>query len=136
MDSQSGRPAPARRQWLCGGIAAGGLLALGRVAAARAEIDLEQWLRAAPAQGLGDRAALRRLGALYLQDQPAEADRRRLAALLGAARARAGDVPRVLVERIARDWREHDVAWVDGWLLARTEARLCALLALLEAAGA
>ncbi len=36
---------------------------------------------------------------------------------------------------IARDWSAHRVVVVDGWLLARTEARLCALLHLEAGAG-
>jgi len=32
-----------------------------------------------------------------------------------------------LLAAIARDWRRHDVLAVDGWLLSRSEARICAL---------
>jgi hypothetical protein len=40
-----------------------------------------------------------------------------------------------LLSAITRDWSRHHVAVVDGWLLARTEARLCAVLHLESGAG-
>jgi len=39
-------------------------------------------------------------------------------------------------ESVARDWREHEVELLEGWLLARTEARVCALLHLTQGAAA
>jgi len=39
-------------------------------------------------------------------------------------------------ESIGRDWRTHDLALLDGWVLARTEARVCALLHLIQGTAA
>jgi hypothetical protein len=47
-----------------------------------------------------------------------------------------GTIPSRLLRAVARDWSSNDVAVVDGWLLARSEARLCAVLYLEEAARA
>jgi hypothetical protein len=43
-------------------------------------------------------------------------------------------IPSRLLRALARDWSNHHVAVVDGWLLARTEALLCAVLHLQEGA--
>jgi hypothetical protein len=32
---------------------------------------------------------------------------------------------------VARDWAEHNVTVVEGWVLSRTEARICAVLHLM-----
>jgi hypothetical protein len=37
----------------------------------------------------------------------------------------------VLIERIAQNWSMHDVTQVEGWVLSRTEARICAAVHLL-----
>jgi hypothetical protein len=37
---------------------------------------------------------------------------------------------------VSRDWSDNHVVVVDGWLLARTEARLCAFLHFEEGARA
>lgn len=66
------------------------------------------------------------LGALYLDQYPQEADRARLWALLAGDAIRP--LERVLENRIARDWREHDVAVLAGWVFARTEGRMFAYL--------
>jgi hypothetical protein len=47
-----------------------------------------------------------------------------------------GTIPSRLLSAVARDWSSNYVVVVDGWLLARTEARLCALLHLEEGARA
>jgi hypothetical protein len=39
-----------------------------------------------------------------------------------------GSIPARLLRAVARDWSGNHVVVVDGWLLARAEARLCALL--------
>jgi hypothetical protein len=96
--------------------------------------DLEHWLRSFGAHAIGDGALLRRLGALYLAGHPEECDRARLTHLLSGAHAalRGSNV----FESVARDWREHEVELLEGWLLARTEARVCALLHLTQGAAA
>ena len=80
------------------------------------------------------RAELARHGALYLADHPWESDRTRLVGLLGGAAPAPGF--QGLVDAITRDWRNHDIAVVDGWVLARTEARICALTWLMGAQAA
>jgi hypothetical protein len=47
-----------------------------------------------------------------------------------------GPIPERLLRATGRDWADHQIAVVDGWLLARTEARICALLHLQERARA
>jgi len=79
-----------------------------------------------------DLTALRRLGAIYLAAHPEERSRALLSQLLIAGDD--GTIPSRLLSAVARDWSSNHVTVVDGWLLARTEARLCALLHLEEAA--
>jgi hypothetical protein len=96
------------------------------------EAGLEDWLRRFGDDLLGDLAALGRFGAIYLSEHPNEGDRGSLSRQLagdGSTPVRLG-----LVEGIARDWREHDVVVVEGWVYARTEARICALLHLMSRA--
>jgi hypothetical protein len=45
-------------------------------------------------------------------------------------------IPSRITRALDRDWSNHDVAVVDGWILARTEARLCAVLHLAAGAAA
>jgi hypothetical protein len=95
---------------------------------------LEYWLRHGGAAALGDTAVLGHYGAIYLAEHTHERDRERLSRLL------AGDGEGIigirLLEGIARDWREHEVVAVAGWVFARTEARICALLHLIRGADA
>ncbi len=89
-----------------------------------------------------DSAAL--LGRLYLDGNPREADAARLVTLIGASPGPA--LPPVSVatdealrasleERIRNDFINGDTVAVDGWLLSITEARLCALVSLLQEAN-
>jgi hypothetical protein len=82
------------------------------------------------------------VGRRYLELAPGEADIAGLVASLTEALARfpsASDysplpnrwVKADLTIAIHRDFEREDVVLVDGWMLARTEARLCALVALL-----
>jgi len=77
---------------------------------------------------IGGRAALARQGALYLAAHPHEHDAHRLRALLAPDTQRP--VRESLLASIERDWRNHDVLTLDGWVLARSEARICALACL------
>jgi hypothetical protein len=98
------------------------------------QADLEHWLRSFGASAIGDGALLRRLGAIYLSRHPQERDMAHLTrTLLGA---HAAPEMSGLFESVARDWRTHEVALLDGWLLARTEARVCALLHLIQGTAA
>lgn len=111
-----------------------GVLALGRTAAARADslaaARLLSWLQNFGPGRLGEPAALSRLGAIYLAAHPGEQEPERLSRLI--LRDSAAPVESVLVERIAHDWSSHDVTQVAGWVLSRTEARVCAALHLME----
>jgi hypothetical protein len=82
-----------------------------------------------------------RLGRLYLESTPGEADAARLVMLIGTARGPA--LPAItdatdeslrsgLEERIRNDFINGKTVVVDGWLLSPTEARLCALVSLLR----
>lgn len=78
---------------------------------------------------LGDPAALGRLGGIYLASHPAEREAGRLSRLILSDRA--APVESGLIESIASDWSRHDVTLVDGWVLSRTEARICAAVHLM-----
>jgi hypothetical protein len=97
-------------------------------------VGVEDWLRRFGADVLGDTAMLGGFGAIYLGEHPHERDRERLSRLLAGNGASA--VGLSLIEGIAHDWREHDVVVVAGWVCARTEARICALLHLMGGAPA
>lgn len=76
------------------------------------------------------------IGEAYLalvdhENSAAELSRR---LLQGIATSKERIDARILLERIRSDFAEGDVVKLDGWLLSRTEARICALYALLEAA--
>jgi hypothetical protein len=81
------------------------------------------------------------LGRLYLEGRPREADAALLVTLIGAARGPAlppaspttGKALRESLEaRIRNDFIFGNTVAVDGWLLSITEARLCALVSLLQ----
>ena len=95
---------------------------------------LGDWVRDCGAGFFSDLTALRRVGAIYLVAHPEERSRALLSHLLIAADE--GTIPSRLFRAVARDWSSHHVVVVDGWLLARTEARLCAFLHLEEGARA
>jgi hypothetical protein len=94
---------------------------------------LGEWLHSCGAHLFSDLNALRRLGALYLVAHPEECSRAVLSQLLIADDGEA--IQSQLLSAVTRDWFHHHVAVVDGWLLARTEARLCAALHLESGAG-
>jgi hypothetical protein len=96
--------------------------------------DLQTWLREAGAGLFEDLASLGQIGRAYLASHGHERDLRLLSRLL----LDRGSTPiqRRLIERIALDWRTHDIVLVEGWVLARTEARLCAALHLMDGAKA
>jgi hypothetical protein len=127
-----------RRDWLLG--AAGACLALSvplafdvRTSRCRAA-ELASWLREVGAGLLGNPATLSDLGRAYLASHAHERDLRRLSQLLLDEGSTA--IQRCLVERIALDWRTHDIVLVKGWVVARSEGRLCAALHLVEGANA
>ncbi|MEL6576250.1 MAG: hypothetical protein AAFQ81_10205 [Pseudomonadota bacterium] len=88
------------------------------------------------AEGAED--ALARIGNVYLAEFPEEAAPGKLGALLAGVpslaagfRSDAAALARsAFTEACARELRCGDTVLCDGWLLARSEARLCGLIAL------
>jgi len=77
----------------------------------------------------------RDVGMCYLQEYPQRSDRRLLLADLGLDVAGSGihDVPtlhRHLCNLQQRDFSAGDTVMVNRWILSRTEASVCALVAL------
>ncbi len=83
-----------------------------------------------------DRRSAGAVGAAYLRSvDDAEARPERLMrSILGDSPATMGqaELKQVIGTRIRGDFTENAVVVVDGWMLSRTEARLCALIALAE----
>lgn len=81
--------------------------------------------------------AVRAIGARYRDAVPTESDTVTLRALLVDADERHSpvdsDAASALAARIARDFAEGRTVLVDGWELALTEARQCALFSLVDA---
>jgi hypothetical protein len=83
-----------------------------------------------------DLMGCQRLGRQYLDAHPEEADIGTLVALLcdpevGLCRPKdPTTLRRSIAERRASDFRTSRITHIDGWVLARTEARACALVAL------
>jgi hypothetical protein len=77
---------------------------------------------------LPDRAAAARIGRSYLAAAPEEASVDRLVALLDLPDG--GDAAKLFEAKRRMDFREGRTVPVEGWRLAVTEARLCALAAL------
>jgi hypothetical protein len=111
-----------------------GVLSMDRSLGARQDslpaADLENWLKHFGPGRLGDTVALSQLGGVYLALHPGEQEPERLSRLI--LRDSADPVESVLIESIARDWLKHDVTQVDGWVLSRTEARICAVVHLMS----
>jgi len=81
-----------------------------------------------------DRATVRSIGRAYLAGAAGEGDREALvAALVHDARDWQGDTTRTLEALVARDFATGRVVHPDGWVVALTEARQCALVALAQA---
>ena len=81
---------------------------------------------------LADPAAARELGKAYLSTAPdtATVDMQALLRELSNPRTRATPLARHLARRVQDDFEHGNTALVGGWLLARTEAAVCAMLAL------
>lgn len=86
---------------------------------------------------LRHRASAERIGRRYLAMLPADTDRSRLLTMspvLGRASQAVRHEPEIaatlLRQGIKDDFRRADTVIVDGWVLAATEARLCAVVAL------
>jgi len=100
------------------------------------------WLARAPAPAdfgalVRHRASAERIGHRYLATLPAGTDRSRLLMMspaLDRALQATHHEPEVAAKLLRRgiddDFRRADTVVVDGWVLAATEARLCAVIAL------
>lgn len=100
-------------------------------------LRLGRWLsvpaRAGLAGLLPNPAVARAIGLSYLAQAPGEADRSALTAqVFGGAEetGSASGIRRTLAAKRDRDFAEGDTVVLDGWIVARTEARFCALIAL------
>ncbi len=117
---------------LCAGVSG---RASGRQGEVRSNYGaLGDWVRDCGPGFFSDLTTLRRLGAIYLVAHPEERSRALLSHLLTAGDD--GSIPARLLRVVARDWSSNHVVVVDGWLLARAEARFCAFLHLEEGARA
>jgi hypothetical protein len=122
----------SRRQAL--GLLAGGAVALGAGGLAMLRRDDEE---PAPTDPEGLRDALVTIGARYLVLHPADAARADIVAALGTDDAGADEIVaapgaalRARQDAIAAEHAAADTADVDGWVLARSECRIAALVAL------
>ncbi len=71
------------------------------------------------------------IGRKYLSQFPEENNKRKLVRLLGENLTSGNnDASTALSELIAKDFQEDRMVTIDGWVLARTEARQCALFSL------
>ena len=123
------------RRGIVQGLACCGLVGIGVAPAGAAHAYQALIPPAALAEIFGDTIALRLLGLIYLQNQAKDADPKRLHCALfnGSAPQTAVQIAQALAARRAQDLAAEDVAIVDGWLLTRSEAQLCALVALTAA---
>lgn len=92
----------------------------------RVERHLAAWLQDMNRVVFADVEAISALGSRYAAQTRDDVQGLPHAAL-GAERLSQGRLQE-LADRIALDWRQHHVVVVDGWLLARTEARLCSIV--------
>lgn len=71
------------------------------------------------------------IGRAYLTSSPDDGDLATLVRQLLAMADNTGDLQTAIGNRLRKDFDEHQTVRVRGWVLSRTEARLCALSALL-----
>ncbi|HZS84703.1 MAG TPA: hypothetical protein VFA50_17640 [Stellaceae bacterium] len=93
---------------------------------------------------IGARAGARAIGAAFLARFPTEADQKQLSrriaqlvrssgeARLGGEAISSRALQRAVRQAITSDFETGRMIELDGWLLAQTEARICALLVLRE----
>ena len=84
------------------------------------------------------REAWATIGRTYLETDPADGTVEALTDKLmsdldwGRVPAKLETLQQGLVDRIQTEFRDEEMERVDGWMLAPTEVRLCALIALLQ----
>jgi hypothetical protein len=86
---------------------------------------------------LSDQASARRLGAVYLRITPREANLRTLVSKVGGHlpvravhKASRDELRRHISQAIYSDFTVGRTVKLDGWVMSRTEARVCAIAAL------
>lgn len=128
-DTQAGTPRFARRSFLTLALAAlfvhGFRIPLGAKAAAPFNAG-DFWRHEGSARAVGER---------YLALMPQERDQALLRrALFGSGASGRSPSPEALRLQISalreRDFTTGDTVMIDGWMMARSEARLCAMTAL------
>jgi hypothetical protein len=126
----------SRRGFLTRLLAGAGCLVVGRGSSPRDASP--EALAARIVSVVPDRRRAAVLGRAYLREAPSEASVTGLVAAISSGcvpqldsrTSGAADVRRALTARIESDYAERRVVDVQGWLLAPTEARICALTAL------
>lgn len=95
--------------------------------------DLSSHMRDLLGEIFGDRAAAQALGEAYLRRYPTRPESAEVMKDLLADHSPrdAAALGRLVTERRVRDFREGRTVVLDGWVLARSEAQLCALTVLL-----
>ena len=105
-----------------------------RLTRAATSLSTRQLLESGLEDIVRDRLAAEQIGRLYLAVYSDEENFDRLAGDLLEA-SQEGD-SKILKQRIAalrvRDFANEDIAIIDGWVLARVEARICALMHILR----
>lgn len=117
------------------------LLSTGAVAAAGATWYLlnldgsqERFLATPQAHPLiWDEATVSKIGTAYRADVPAENDSQKLSGLLGEITGEDQQDAAALQTAIQEDYAAGRTVVLDGWILAVTEARQCALYSLIHA---
>jgi hypothetical protein len=120
-------------------LIAGGLLAAGVAAYGAAGVfGMARRCSEFGARSEAAAQSARRIGLAYLRVHPEEASETRLMAAI-AARSATPDVPaifRIMDDVVRADFAAGKIVRCDGWILARSEARACALFSLRAAQSA
>ena len=127
-----------RRQALCMGLLPVALSVMPRIVATALGIGdafSREWATSSNSfrDLFTDLGPPREIGTLYLQSFSQEGSCAFLKkAITGDIRLRdVNQLRTLLAQKREHDFRTGDIAIVDGWILSRTEARACALMALL-----
>jgi hypothetical protein len=99
----------------------------------------EHWLSSKLANFFHNKESARAIGLAYLRIVPAEANARQITRLICSsweqrydemAHADAAKIKTILLRQQREDFEKGRIVNVQGWILSQTEARLCALAAL------
>lgn len=133
------QPMVNRRQLLLGAGAFGAAVALRLLPWSDAPLSGQGAVARRLPRLLGHPDSARVVGRAYLRLVPAEARPELLAKLIveqlpegehTAAAVADGELRERLLDGVREDFRDGKTVELDGWLLSRTEARLCALVVL------